>query len=80
MAEWLKSRRLHRLVAAVRNSRLRKLFLGGGAPFRETSHEVLRSLYDSFRPEVEDLESILNRDFNSWKGLDLRSKPITATV
>jgi Sulfotransferase domain len=80
MAEWLKSRRFHRLVAAVRNSQLRKLFLGGGAPFREASQEVVRSLYDSFRPEVEELESILNRDFTSWKGLDLRSKPITTTA
>ena len=80
MAEWLKSWRFHRVVAAVRESRLRKLFLGGGAPFREASQEAVRSLYDLFRPEVEELESILNRDFTSWKGFDLRPKPITATV
>jgi len=80
MAEWLKSRRFHRVVAAVRNSRLSKLFLGGGAPFRETSQELVRTIYDLFRPEVEELESLLNRDFTSWKQLDLRPKPLTATV
>jgi sulfotransferase family protein len=72
VAERLKARRLDFIVAGVKNSPLVKLFLGGGAAFAELSHEVLRRLYDLLRPEVEELEAILNRDFSAWKSLDAR--------
>jgi len=69
LAEWFKARRLDRLVAAVRNSPLRKLFLGGGPPFAELPLEVVAGLYELFRPEVEKLESLLNRDLTGWKSI-----------
>ena len=47
MADWFKARRLDRVVAAVRDSPLRKLFLGGGLPFAEFSMETsLQALRD----------------------------------
>ena len=73
MADWFKARRLDRFVAAVRNSPLRKLFLGGGEPFAELPRETIPKLYDLFRPEVEELEVLLNRDLTSWKSMEDRS-------
>jgi hypothetical protein len=72
MADWCKARKLDRLVAAVRNSPLRKLFLGGGAAFAELPREIVVGLYKLFRPEVEELESMLNRDLSAWKSIDER--------
>jgi hypothetical protein len=72
MADWCKARKLDKLVAAVRNSPLRKLFLGGGPSFTELPHDVVLGLYKLFRPEVEELERMLNRDLSSWKSMDER--------
>jgi hypothetical protein len=68
MADWLKAQRLDTLVAAVRNSPLRRLFLGGGRPFTEPSPELAARLREAFLPEVEALETALNRDLSAWKG------------
>jgi hypothetical protein len=67
LADRLKAQRLDFIVARVRNSPLLKLFLGGGPAFAELSLEVLLKLYELFRPEVEELEAMLNRDLSSWK-------------
>ena len=67
MADWLKARRLDDVVAAVRNSSLIKLFIGGGSPFKELSQDVLHRLTEVFRPEVDELETILDRDLSAWK-------------
>jgi len=67
VADWFKARRFDKLVAVLRNSPLRQLFLGGGQPFTELAQEALARLYELFRPEVEELEVILNRDFSAWK-------------
>lgn len=67
LADWFKARRLDGIVAAARNSPLRRLFLGGGAPFTELPKEIVLNLYRIFRPEVEELETILNRDLSAWK-------------
>jgi hypothetical protein len=69
LADWCKARQLDKIVAAVRNSPLRKLFLGGGSPFAEVPMETLLGLYELFRPEVEELESMLNRDLSAWKSI-----------
>jgi hypothetical protein len=44
-----------------------KLFLGGGPAFPELSFSDRLKLYERFRPEVEKLEAILNRDLSAWK-------------
>ncbi len=67
IADWLKARRLDHLVASVRNSGLRKLFLGGGTAFAEPSPKLIANLYKLCRAEVEELEVMLNRDFSAWK-------------
>lgn len=78
LADWFKARRLDRVVAAVKNSPLRKWFLGGGPPFADLSLEFTTTLYELFRPEVEQLEALLNRDFSDWKSL--REQEVAAAV
>lgn len=80
LADRLKAQRLDFIVARVRNSPLLKLFLGGGTAFAEVSLEVLLALYELFRPEVEELEAMLNRDLSSWKPATAKLKSMqTAT-
>ncbi len=67
LADWFKARRLDLLVRAFKQSRLRKLVLGGGAPFPQLSADVLSRLHARLRPEIEELEAILRRDFSVWK-------------
>jgi len=43
------------------------VFLGGGPPFAELPAKVASRLYERFRPEVEELETIINRDLSAWK-------------
>lgn len=70
IADWCKARRLDTVVATVRTSPLIRLFLGGGSSFPEVSQETLLKLYEIFRPEVDDLESILGRDLSHWKAME----------
>jgi hypothetical protein len=67
MANWFKAVRLDRLVASAKRRHLLKFFLRSGASFDPLSPERARKLYDLFRPEVEELEYMLNRDFPNWK-------------
>ena len=69
LADWCKARQLDKIVAAVRNSPLRSLFLGGGSPFAELPRDILLRLYELFRPEVQELEDMLNRDLSAWKSI-----------
>lgn len=70
LADWFKTHRFDRIVAAAKRSSLGTWFLGGGAGFAEMRPEVVRSLYDQFRPEVEELENMLGRDLGGWKYQD----------
>jgi hypothetical protein len=63
----LKAQRFDRLVAAIRNSPLRQFFLSGSRPFADPPSEFAAGLYELFRPEVEELETILKRDLGAWK-------------
>jgi hypothetical protein len=67
VAEWMKARRLDRFVIAFKSSPLCKLVLGGGDPFPQLPANIAKRLYEMFRPEVEELELLLNRDLSSWK-------------
>jgi hypothetical protein len=67
MAEWLKQRQLDTVVAAVKKSPLLKFVLGGGPPFAELSCDLSLKLHDHFRPEVEELETLLQRELSAWK-------------
>jgi hypothetical protein len=67
IADWCKARKLDNIVAAVRNTSLKKLFLGGGAPFPEMSVTARHKLAAALRPEVEGLETLIRRDLGNWK-------------
>jgi Sulfotransferase domain len=67
LADWLKAQRFDKLVAAIRDSPLRQFLLSGGPPFTEPPADLAVRLYERFRPEVENLERILQRDLVAWK-------------
>ncbi len=69
LADWLKAQRFDKLVAAIRDSPLRQFFLSGGPPFSELPADLAVRLYERFRPEVESLERILQRDLVGWKSI-----------
>lgn len=70
VADWLKSRRLGNLVAAVKRSPVGKLFLGGGPRFTKPSREMVAAIWQLFRNEVEALEGMVGRDLSAWKPED----------
>ena len=72
VADWLKAQRMDKLVAAVRNSPLRRLFLGGGEPFGTPSTELSAQLRELFLPEINEMERMLKRDLTAWKYADDR--------
>ncbi|SRR5579871_987399 len=67
LADWCKARRLDRVVAAVKQSPLKRLVLGGGPGFAKVSSSTSRRLYEKLRPEVDALENMLGRDLSAWK-------------
>lgn len=67
LAEWSKARRLDSIVAAAKKWGALNLFLGGGPSFAELSSGQRARLRTLFRPEIELLEEMLNRDLSAWK-------------
>lgn len=67
LAEWSKRRRLDGVVAAAKRIGANRMFVGGGSPFPEISSTQKNKLREMFRPEVEKLEQMLNRDLSAWK-------------
>jgi Sulfotransferase domain len=67
LANWCKARRMDRVVSAFKNSPLRKLVLGGGAPFPKLSEQLLVQLHEKLQPEIEELEDMLQRDLSAWR-------------
>jgi len=67
LAEWSKRRRLDGVVATAKRIGAHRMFVGGGAPFPELSIADKKKLADRFRPEVDRLEAMLNRDLSAWK-------------
>jgi hypothetical protein len=55
------------VVNAFKNSPLRKLVLGGGAPFPKLSEQLLLQLHEKLQPEIEELEDMLHRDLFAWR-------------
>lgn len=66
-ANWFKAARLDRVLATAKRQALLNLFLRSGSHFESLTPDRATMLYELFRPEVEELESILNRDFTGWK-------------
>jgi hypothetical protein len=80
-ADWLKARRLDYMVASFKKLRLVKFVLGGGTHFEHISQGSAARVYELFRPEIEELETILECDLSRWKlgrsDLDLQFAPLT---
>jgi len=72
VADWFKAHRFDRVVTAIKRTPIRELFLAGGPRFSEISPQVVSELYQSFRPEVEELEAVLGRDLSNWKSREGR--------
>jgi len=70
MANRFRAWRLDRAVVGIKNSPLVKLFLGGGPAFAELSRELSLRICELCRSEVEELETLLNRDLSAWKCCD----------
>jgi len=66
-ADWLKAHHGGAFVAAAKKSVLGGLFLGGGGKIPPLDPATAARLRERFRPEVEELESILGRDLSAWK-------------
>lgn len=80
MADWFKAVRLDRLVAAAKRKYLLKFFLRSGSRFDSLSADRADQLYELFRPEVEELEVMLNRDFPAWKSAAAKCSAVEAVA
>lgn len=67
MAEWAKKKRLDAIVSAAKRLGAMKFFVGGGRSFGEISSSQREKLRSIFRPEIDELEAMLNRDLSAWK-------------
>ena len=73
-ADWCKARKLDKIVANVRDSRLIRLFLGGGAPLPDIPTQTMRKIWELSLYEIEELEKMLGRDLSHWKAPVSRSE------
>jgi hypothetical protein len=67
LADWSKARRLDSVVAAAKKWGAMNLFVGGGPSFSELSSVQRTRLRELFRPDIDSLEVMLNRDLSAWK-------------
>lgn len=67
VADWLKEHGFGALVTAVKRSVLLGLFVGGGPKISSLDLATAERLRETFRPEVERLEAMLERDLSDWK-------------
>ena len=55
-----------------------KFFVGGGPAFAPIAIAKREQLYALFRPEVEKLEELLQRDLSAWKSLERGAEFLSA--
>jgi hypothetical protein len=67
LAEWSKARKLDAMVALAKRIGMIKLFVGGGPAFPPLSYLEKERLRKLFRPEIDKLEAMLNRDLSIWR-------------
>jgi hypothetical protein len=67
MAEWARKQRLDTIVAAAKRFGALRLFVGGGPAFPELCPAQMARLRNLLRPEIDSLESMLNRDLSAWR-------------
>lgn len=64
---WLKARRFDSLLHFWRKSGISEFCLGGGEEYGPLSSETEARLREYYRPDIEKLESLTNRDLSDWK-------------
>lgn len=67
LSEWAKSCGFDSSVAFAKRLGALKLFIGSGTRFADPLPSLRIKLRELFRPEVEELERLLNRDLSAWK-------------
>jgi hypothetical protein len=67
LTEWSKAKRLDSIVAALKRLGAERFFMSGGSAFPELSLSQRDKLREFFRPEIGQLERMLNRDLSAWK-------------
>jgi Sulfotransferase domain len=83
LADWSRALRLDAVIAEAKKRGVLKLFVGGGPAFPQLSFSERLRLCELFRPEVEELEAALNRDFSAWKyprDYEPGAQPVTEIV
>jgi len=78
LSEWARARRLDTVVAKAKGMGLIKFFVGGGPAFAPIAIAKREQLYALFRPEVEKLEELLQRDLSAWKSLERGAEFLSA--
>jgi hypothetical protein len=67
LSEWSRARQFDSVVAAAKKLGALRLFVGGGTPFPEIPSVQRAKLRALFRPDVDELEGMLNRNLSAWK-------------
>ena len=64
---WLTRNRFHRSYKVFRNSALWRWCVEGGDRFEPPSAEIDAAIRERYRPEIELLEKLIDRDLSAWK-------------
>jgi len=67
VAEWLKTKRLNRVVAGIRDSRIGQLLLASGMPFEHLSPDLSQTVYALIADEIDRLEVLLGWNLAHWR-------------
>jgi Sulfotransferase domain len=67
IAEWLKTKRLNRVVAGIRESRIGRLLLASGMPFEHLSPDISQTVYGLIADEIDRLQGLLGCDLSHWR-------------
>src|SRR6185369_7435249 len=67
IAEWLKSKRLNRVVAGIRDSRIGEFLLASGMPFEHVPPDLSQVVYGLIADEIDRLEVLLGWNLAHWR-------------
>ncbi len=65
--DWMRLHRWHRAVDLLESAGVWRFCFGGGEEFGTLDSEIESRLREQFRPEVEALERLVDRDLSAWK-------------
>jgi hypothetical protein len=65
--DWMRLHRWHRAVALLERAGVWRICFGGGEEFGALDPEIDARLRAHFRPEIDALERLIDRDLSAWK-------------